>query len=84
MEKISMADFVPVTEEELARAQQDPAFRRKLLADNLEALLTALNKMRNLGEKPDADSARQIRDGVDMAVKLANLLQAAKGPPQAA
>jgi hypothetical protein len=83
-----MADFNAVTDEQLARAQQDPAFRRKLLADNLELLLATLNKMRNLGAKPDPAFARQIRDGVDMAVKLAGMLQAAKppeqGPPQAA
>lgn len=83
-----MVDFTTVTDEDLARARQDPAFRRKLLADNLEVLLTTLNKARNLSAKPDQECARHIRDGVDMAVKLANLLQAAKppedGPPQAA
>jgi len=81
-----MVDFTAVTDEQLERARQDPAFRRKLLSDNLEILLQTLNKMRS-SAKVDKASARQIRDGVDMAVKLAGLLQTAKsedGPPKAA
>ena len=74
----SMADFTVVTDEDLARARQDSAFRRKLLSDNLEVLLATLNKMRASTRVLDKTSARQIRDGVDLAVKLADLLQAAK------
>ena len=33
-----------VSEDDLARARQDPAFRQQLLADNLERLLDALNQ----------------------------------------
>ena len=63
-----------VSEEDLARARQDPAFRQQLMADNLERLLEALNKMRKANsESPEA--ARQIREGVDLAVKLADRLQ---------
>ncbi len=63
-----------VSEEDLVRARSDPAFRQQMLADNLERLLGALNKMRRVGgESPEA--ARQIREGVDLAVKLADRLQ---------
>jgi len=36
----------PVTEDELVRARIDPAFRQQFLAQNLDRLLEALNKMR--------------------------------------
>jgi hypothetical protein len=73
-----MAAFTAVTEENLERARRDPAFRRKLLSDSLEVLLARLNKMRSSSRSLDKTSARQIRDGVDLAVKLADLLQTAK------
>ncbi len=81
-----MTDFNAVTEEELARARQDPAFRRKLLADNLDVLLAKLNKLRSSRAATDPAGTRQIRDGVDLAVKLADLLQVApeSGPSQTA
>jgi hypothetical protein len=80
-----MSEFSAVTEEQLARARQDPAFRRKLLADNLEVLLGRLNRMRT-SRTTDPNCARQIRDGVELAVKLADLLQtkSENGPSQAA
>lgn len=63
-----------VTEDDLARARSDPAFRQQLLAQNLDRLLEALNKMRKANDtKPN--SVRQIREGVDLAVKLADRLQ---------
>ena len=74
----SMADFSVVTDEDLARARQDSAYRCKLISDNLEILLAKLNRMRASSRVLDKASARQIRDGVDLAVKLADLLQAAK------
>lgn len=82
-----MADFTTVTDEVLERARQDSAFRRKLLSDNLEVLLARLNKMRSSGPSRDKTAAQQIRDGVDLAVKLADLLQEEtpeSGPPRAA
>ena len=67
-----MSDLV--TEDKLARARLDPEFRQKLMAENLERLLEALNEMRKSSTiKPEA--ARQIREGVDLAVKLADRLQ---------
>ncbi|HZQ12053.1 MAG TPA: hypothetical protein VFB31_04515 [Pseudolabrys sp.] len=76
-----MSDLV--SEDDLARARQDPAFRQQMLADGLERLLDALNKMRRIGsDSPEA--ARQIREGVDLAVKLADRLQRNAGGPKAA
>ena len=67
-----MSDLV--TEDDLARARHDPAFRQQLMAENLERLLEALNAMRRANNiKPE--TARQIREGVDLAVKLADRLQ---------
>lgn len=73
-----MPEYIAVTDEDLARARKDPSFRRKLLSDNLEVLLATLNRMRAASGILDKTSARQIRDGVDLAVKLAELLQDAK------
>src|SRR5262245_20658697 len=67
------AMYDPVTEDELVRARIDPAFRRRFLAQNLNRLLEALKKMR-LAQQTD-DTARQIREGADLAVKLADRLQ---------
>ena len=67
-----MSDLV--TEDDLARARHDPAFRQQMLADNLERLLEALNQMRR-GNSDSPEAARQIREGVDLAVKLADRLQ---------
>jgi hypothetical protein len=67
-----------VTEEELERARTDPEFRQEFMAGKLEMLLEALNKMRRSSDiKPQA--ARQIREGVDLAVKLADRLQQKPG-----
>jgi hypothetical protein len=75
-----MSDLV--TEDDLARARTDPEFRQQLMAESLERLLEALNEARRDGDiKPEA--ARQIREGVDLAVKLADRLQD-KGGPRAA
>lgn len=74
-----MADLP--TEEDIARARTDPAFRQELLARNLERLLAALNTARKNGDERDPAGARRIREGVDLAVKLAGRLQ--KGPSAA-
>lgn len=72
-----MSDLV--SEEELARARSDAEFRQQLMAASLEKLLAKLNYLRRSGDiKPDV--ARQIREGVDLAVKLADRLQRYDGP----
>jgi hypothetical protein len=72
-----------VSNEDLERARSDPEFRQKLLADNLERLLRALNVMRQT-QSANPQAARQIREGVDLAVKLADRLQQNAGGPRAA
>ncbi len=53
------------------------------MASSLETLLEALNDMRRTADvKPEV--ARQIRQGVDLAVKLADLLQRQNGGPRVA
>ena len=72
-----------VTEDDLARARRDPTFRQQFLAQNLDRLLEALKMMRHASNQ-DADTARQIREGADLAVKLADRLQSVDPGPQAA
>jgi len=62
-----------VTDDDLARSRVDPEFRHRLVADNLELLLNQLNRLRN--GKTDVQRAKQIREGVDLAVQLAEILQ---------
>ncbi len=68
-----------VTDADLARARVDAAFRHHLVANNLELLLGRLNKLRS--EEPHPARARQIREGVELAVKLADLLQKVGAQP---
>ncbi len=74
-----MSDLI--TEEDLERARTDPLFRQQMLAKNLDRLLGALNRIRR-GGTPDPEGERQIEEGADLAVKLADRLQ--KGGPEAA
>lgn len=79
-----MSDLV--TEDEFDRARQDPEFRQKLMVDKLDQLLEEIARLRETKPAPDSDTARQIREGVDLAVQLADLLQKAAetGSPRAA
>ena len=64
---------VLVTDEDLARARRDPVFRQRFYADHLDRLLERLNEMRKAGaDQPER--ARLIKEGVDLAVKLADRL----------
>jgi hypothetical protein len=63
-----------VTESELAQARNDPAFRQQFLARNLGRLLEAL-KITRRGNGQDPKTERQIKEGADLAVKLADRLQ---------
>jgi hypothetical protein len=69
-----VAAFVPVTDADLTLARIDPAFRQKLLADNLDVLLATLKKLRK-APPTDKTSVGYIREGVELAVKLAELIQ---------
>ncbi|HEU4661394.1 MAG TPA: hypothetical protein VFS63_12090 [Pseudolabrys sp.] len=72
-----------VTDEELAHARRDSAFRHHLLIENLNRLLNALNRLRKKGNANPGE-ARQIREGVDLAVQLASRLQHDDSGSQAA
>ena len=74
-----MSPFSPVTEAELARARRDPAFRQKLLTQSLEVLLGRLQKQRQAPRSALA-TAKQMREGVTLAVRLAELIQTAADP----
>jgi hypothetical protein len=68
MRKVSL-----VTDDDLARARLDPGFRHRLVAQNLEMLLNEIKRLR--ARRPDAGECREIREGVRLAVQLAELLQ---------
>jgi len=68
-----MREISLVTDDDLSRARVDPEFRHRLIADNLELLLGELNRLR--GGKTNSRRAKQIREGVDLAVQLAEILQ---------
>ncbi len=74
-----MSSFSPVTEAELSRARTDPAFRQKLLQQTLDALLGRLQRERQMAS-PVAASPGQMREGVTLAVRLAELIQTAAEP----
>jgi len=71
-----------VTDEELAQARHDPAFRRQLIADSLERLLAALARLRASERANEAGPTRQLREGAQLAVQLASLLQRSGGRAQ--
>jgi hypothetical protein len=62
-----------VTDDDLSRARQDPAFRYRLVVDNLRLLLDEIHHMRTA--RNDAVDCVEIREGVKLAVKLSELLQ---------
>jgi hypothetical protein len=72
-----MSAITLVSDADLARARHDPAFRHEFVAGNLQFLLTTLNRLRST--QTDPKSARQIREGVALAVQLAELLQRITG-----
>ena len=74
-----MGPYAPVTEDELARARTDPAFRQKLLSQNMEALLAGIRKLRK-GPAANGPGDKQIREGVELAVRLAELIQGPTKP----
>jgi hypothetical protein len=71
-----MSAYAPVTDTELARARSDPAFRQKLLEQSLETLLAGLQKLRQTAAPKNNAAAVQMREAVELAVRLAELIQA--------
>ena len=70
-----MSPFAPVTDAELAQARSDPAFRRKLLERSLEMLLAGVRKLRSAAPAPDSAGSKQMREAIELAVRLAELIQ---------
>jgi len=68
MDEISL-----VTDSDLARARHDRDFRQRLLTESLELLLGELNKLQRAA--PSGARADQVREGVELAVKLADLVR---------
>ena len=69
-----------VTDSDLARARQDREFRQRLLTESLELLLGELSKLQRAA--PSGARADQVREGVELAVKLADLVR--RSAPRAA
>jgi hypothetical protein len=77
-----MSTFSPITDADLAHARRDPAFRQKLLTQSLDALLAGLKKAR-MASSSSRDGAKLIREGVTLAVRLAEMIQTPAGPSRA-
>jgi hypothetical protein len=78
-----MSKFSPVTDAQLVRARSDPAFRQQFLSQNLELLLAGLRKARSAGPPARQGAiASQIREGVELAVRLAELIQTPRARPR--
>jgi hypothetical protein len=74
-----MTEFKAVTDELLARARVNNALRCQIVADHLEVLLAKLSRLKAMPRAAkDPVISVQIRDGVTMAVRLADILQAAE------
>ena len=76
-----MSRFATVTDTDLTRARSDPAFRQQLLTQNLEVLLDGMKRLRRGGSSAPGGGAKQLREGVELAVRLAELIQKAGGRP---
>jgi hypothetical protein len=70
-----MTVFAPVTEAQLAQARSDPVFRQKLLEQSLEVLLSGVQKLRNAAPSQGNGSAKQMREAIELAVRLAEMIQ---------
>jgi hypothetical protein len=68
-----MPEFPLITDSDLARAREDAEFRQRLLTESLERLLKKLSKLQR--DVKNAQRADQVREGVELAVKLADLLR---------
>jgi len=68
-----MWDFQPVTDADLARARMDAPFRQQMLTRTLECLLGELSKLQHIPQ--DTARAGQMREGIELAVKLSDLLR---------
>jgi hypothetical protein len=77
--KQAISAFPGVSDDDLARARLDPAFRQKLLTDSLETLLAKMQKLRKSAPSAVSSGEGQLREGVELAVRLAELIQNVDG-----
>jgi hypothetical protein len=66
-----MSEAILITDSELEQARRDPACRHRLTGKYLELLTGELKSLRALS----AGNPRQIREGIELADKLTDLLQ---------
>ena len=66
-----MSEAILITDSELEQARRDPASRHRLTGKYLELLTGELKNLRALS----AGNPRQIREGIELAGKLTDLLQ---------
>jgi hypothetical protein len=71
-----------ITDADLERARTDTNFRQRLLTESLDLLLGELSKLRRSAN--NEARADQVREGVELAVKLADILRRMPGASQAA
>jgi hypothetical protein len=71
-----------ISEADLARARQDAKFRHRLLTETLDLLLGELTKLRRAAHSEA--QADQVREGVELAIKLTDILRRIPGASQAA
>ena len=64
-----------ITDADVERSRADPRFKQVLLAKVLEQLLGTLYRLQHGPANSDAATARDLREGAMMAVKLADLIR---------
>ncbi len=69
-----MAEPIILSDAELDRARQDPTCRQRLMGQYLELLLGELKRLRASAMSDDEACARQIREGLELAGRLTDLL----------
>ena len=77
-----MGTFSPVTDADLSRARADRAFRQRMLEQSLEALLAGIKKLRQ-ATSSRGPGEKQLREGVELAVRLAEIIQRVDGKQHA-
>ena len=65
-----------ISDATLARARRDLAFKQQLLTANLDRLLSALYRRQHDGAKVDPALSRQLREGAQLAARLADIIRA--------
>jgi hypothetical protein len=64
------------SDDELARARADTAFRRELLASNLQSLITTMAMLKGAPETTVSPQlAGQLREGADLALQMSDILK---------